>query len=226
MRDEYWPASSPPHVYGSSQNTQVNVWECTLAYSNIVLLTKLALSISLFIYVPPHLFCYRWYVESLQIPAILMIVNIIPNWLGIMSWSLLLLRMLLTLLKTLYEQNVFREGSGFLVALLIDSRPSEFLADSLLSSLVRRWFPSYILYPEVLDTFYILKWYGWSIVGLPCRVMPGGYSHPVIPHKPGCCWIVRVAWIPSVILSGQCPQFLGFVPANLWFWLVERSTYD
>ena len=153
-------------------------------------------------------------------------LNITPNWSGIMRWSLLLLRVLLTLLKTLYKQNVFGDGSGFLLALLIDSRSSEFLADSLLiSSLVRRWFPSYILHPEVLDTFYILKWYGWPILGLPCRVMPWGYSYPVIPLKPGC-WIVRVAWIPPVILNGQCPQSLGFVPANWWFWLVERGMDD
>lgn len=71
------------------------------------------------------------------------------------------------LLKSLYEQNVFGDGSGFLVTLLIDSRPSEFLADSLLPHFsggdflltfdILKDYPE--VHPEVLDTFYILKWY-------------------------------------------------------------------
>lgn len=68
------------------------------------------------------LLCYRWPVKSPQIPTTLIKVNITPDWWGIVSWCFLFLMVLLTLLKTLYKENVFGDESEFLVALLIDRR--------------------------------------------------------------------------------------------------------
>lgn len=100
------------------------------------------------------LFCYRWPVKSHQIPTTLIKINITPDWWGIVSWCFLFLMVLLTLLKTLYKENVFGDESEFLVALLKDEWVLRRVSSSPFTC---HWvIPSYSVFPEVLH-----KWYGW-----------------------------------------------------------------
>lgn len=182
---------------------------------------KMAFSVSLLTHVPP--FHYRWLVKSPQIPTILMIVNVTPNWWG--SWADLSSLGCCWLYWRIYKQSIFRDGREFL-ALLIASRLGEFLADCLP--------PSSPI--GVISLSHCISWSTWqgiwvAMLGpyIALHGNAGGLSHPLGSqslHKLGNGCIVRLYEFPLLSWVASVPHFLGLVPVSWWWQWMERSMCD
>lgn len=151
-----------------------------------------------------------------------------------MSWSLLLFRVLLTLLKNLQTEYLWGWKR-------IPGTPDRQQAQWVFSRL-----PSSFLtcQGDVPVTLHILKYLTRDMGGhsrtLHC---PARWCWRIITssrfpefNKLGNCCTVRVAWIPPVILSGQCSTFLRLGPCKLvvavngekhvWLDHVKQATGD